>query len=338
MPKKITIYDIAKELNITAASVSRALNNNPKISVKTRKLVQETAAKMNYKPNRLALALKSGKSKNVGVIVPKINSNFFSSIIRGIEDELFPFGYHVIICQTYETGNREIENINALLNAQVDGIFMSYSGSTPNHDHLNPIIEKKLPLIFFDRKANIKGVSSVTIDDFEGAYLATKQLIEQGCKQIAHLTIDMSLKIYKDRFEGYKKALFDHGIEVKKEFILESRSTLEGGKTSVKKLLKLNQIPDAIFSSSDFVALGAIRELKSSGIKIPNEFCVTGFSNEPFTNFMELPITSVDQFPLEMGKTVAKVFLEQIENRDVSIEKNVVIKPELHVRKSSTKD
>ncbi len=338
MPKKITIYDIAKKLNITAASVSRALNNNPKISDKTRKLVQETAAIMNYKPNRLAMALKSGKSNNVGVIVPKINSNFFSSIIRGIEDELFPQGYHVIICQTYESGNREIENINALLNAQVDGIFMSYSGATSNHDHLNSIIEKNLPLIFFDRKVDIKGVSSVTINDFEGAYEATKQLIEQGCKHIAHLTIDRSLEIYKDRFEGYQKALIDHGMEVRKEIIIESKSTLEGGKASVKKLLKLNQKPDAIFSASDFVALGAIRELKSRGIRIPDEFCVTGFSNEPFTNFMELPITSVDQFPLEMGKKVAQVFLEQVNNKGAKIEKNVVLNPKLYVRKSSTKN
>lgn len=337
MPKKITIYDIAKELKITAASVSRALNNNPKISAKTRQLVQEMAYKMNYKPNRLAMALKSGKSNNVGVIVPKINSNFFSSIIRGIEDELFPHGYHVIICQTYESGTREIENINALLNAQVDGILMSYSGATSNQDHLNPIIEKNLPLIFFDRKADIEGVSSVTINDYKGAYLATKQLIDQGCKHIAHLTIDRSLEIYKDRFEGYQKALLDHGMQFQEDFIIESESTLEGGKASIQKLLELKQIPDAIFSASDFVALGAIRELKAKGIKIPDEFCVTGFSNEPFTNFMELPITSVDQFPLEMGKMAAKVFLEQVNNKEVKIEKNVVLNPKLYVRKSSTK-
>lgn len=338
MPKKVTIYDIAKKLNITAASVSRALNDNPKISSKTKKLVRQTAEQMNYKPNRLALALKSGRSNNVGVIVPKLNSNFFSSIIRSIEEELYPFGYHVIICQTYDSSEREIENVNAMLNAQVDGILMSCSGSISIIEHLEKVAEKNLPLIFFDRKVKVKGVSSVTINDFEGAYLATKQLIEQGCKHIAHFTIDRSQEIYKDRFEGYQRALLDHGMHVQEDLIVESKSSLEGGRTSVQKLLELNQMPDAIFSSSDFVALGAIQELKSNGIKIPDDFCVAGFSNEPFTKFMELSITSVDQFPLEMGKAVAQVFLEQVNNKKMNLEKNVVLTPKLHVRKSSTKN
>ncbi len=337
MTKKVTIYDIAKKLNITAASVSRALNNNPKISEKTRKLVVETAAKMNYKPNKLALALKSGKSNSVGVIVPRINRSFFSNIIRGIEEELYPHGYHVIICQTYDIGEREIENVNALLNAQVDGIFMSFTNSTPNVDYLKRVIEKNVPLIFFDRKKNMEGVSSVTINDFRGGYEATKQLIEQGCKRIAHLSVDPSLEIYKDRLEGYKKALLDYDIEYVEKYVLKAKNDLDGGKNSVKKLLKLAVKPDAIFSASDFIALGAIQELKTQGIKVPNDFCVSGFSNEPFTKFMELSITSVDQFPLDMGKMVAKVFLEQEKDKAVKIEKKVILNPKLHIRKSSSK-
>ena len=340
MSGKITIYDIAKKLNITAATVSRALNNNPKISEKTRKLVIETAAEMNYKQNKLALALKSGKSNNVGVIVPHIDRNFFASTIRGIEEELYPHGYQVIICQTHDIESKETEKINTLLNAQVDGILMSISNVTIEIDHIiNRVIQKNVPLIFFDRKKNIDGVSSVTINDFEGGYKATQHLIDQGCKRIAHLAGDRSFEIYKDRCSGYKKALIDNGIEFDEKYVVPTKSEVEDGKLAVKKLLKMKNPPDAIFSSSDFVALGAIQELKEQGIKIPEDFCVVGYSNEPFTKFMELSISSVDQSPLEMGKMAAKVFLEQVTNPGkVKIEKKVVLTPQLLVRKSSLKN
>lgn len=338
MSEKITIYDIAKKLNITAATVSRALNNNPRISASTRKLVMETAVEMNYKQNKLALALKSGKSNNVGVIVPHINRTFFSSIIRGIEEELYPHGYHVIICQTYEIENKEIETINTLLNAQVDGILMSISKATIGIEHFNRVLDKNIPLIFFDRKKNIEGVSTVTIDDFKGGYEATKHLIEQGCKRIAHLSGDRSLEIYNDRFEGYKQALKENNIPFDERYVLQTKSDVEAGKKAINKLLKLKERPDAVFSSSDYIALGVIQQLKAKGIKVPEEFCVVGFSNEPFTKFMELSITSVDQSPMEMGKMAARVFLEQVNDaQNVKIEKKVVLVPELHIRKSSLK-
>ncbi len=340
MSEKTTIYDIAKKLNISAATVSRALNNNPKISKSTCKLVMETAAKMNYKQNLLAQALRSGKSNNVGVIVPRIDSNFFASIIRGIEEELTPHKYHVIICQTHEDEKTEIENINTLLNAQVDGIMISITNeSEENEKTIKRVLDKNVPLIFFDRKKNMQGVSSVTIDDFKGGYIATKHLIDSNCKRIAHFCGDQSLEIYKNRLNGYKQALQDNNIPFNENYVIRTKSSLEAGKLSVDKLLKLNPPPDAIFSSSDFAALGAIQELKSRGIKIPDDFCVVGFGDEPFTKFMELSISSVDQSPLEMGKMTARVFLEQMknDNKDLKIEKNVILNPELHIRKSSTK-
>ena len=339
MDQKTTIYDIAKKLDITAATVSRALNNNPKISESTRKLVLETAAKMNYKQNRLAQSLRSGKSNNVGVIVPRIDSNFFASVIRGIEEELHPQGYHVIICQTHEDEKRQIENISTLLNAQVDGILMSISNVSKENDHIiKNVVDKNVPLIFFDRKKEMAGVSSVTINDFEGGYLATKNLIEQGCKRIAHLTGDQSLEIFENRNNGFKKALLDNDLELNEDYVFQTRSNVEAGRQAVERLLSLNPPPDGIFSSSDFAALGAIQELRERGVKIPEEFCVFGFGNEPFTRFMELSISSVDQSPLEMGKMAAKVFLEQINNTDnVKIEKKVVLTPELQIRKSSTR-
>lgn len=339
MTKKTTIYDIAKKLNITAATVSRALNNNPKISNATRKLVLETAEKLNYKQNTLALALKNGKSNNVGVIVPRINSAFFASVIRGIEDELHPEGYQVIICQTHNNEGLEIEKINTLMNAQVDGILMSISTiEIEKNESFNRLLKKNIPIVFFDRKKNIEGVSSVTINDFDGGYKATKHLIDQGCKRIAHLSIDRLFEIYKDRFLGYKQALLDNGIEFDEGLVIETKSDVEEGRLATKELLNMKNRPDAIFSASDFSALGSIQEIKANGLKIPEDICVVGFSNEPFTKFMELSISTVDQFPLEMGKIAAKVFLEQVNNTEnLKIEKKVVLTPELLIRKSSLK-
>lgn len=339
MSEKTTIYDIAKRLNITAATVSRALNNSPKIKKSTRELVQETADSMGYKPNKLALALKSGRSNNIGIIVPRVDNNFFGTVIRGIEEELYPHGYHVIISQTHDDPKRENENLHALIDAQVDGILMSVTDVTDeNYDAFQNVLQKNVPLIFFDRTRHIEGVSSVTINDFKGGYLTTKHLINEGCRNIAHFSRDQSLDIFKNRFLGYKQALVDSGIPFKEEYVIPIKSSVESGKEAVDILLQLETPPDAIFSSSDFAALGAIQELKERNIDIPNEFCVAGFSNEPFTKFMELSITSVDQSPLEMGKMAAKVFLEQISKTEtIKIEKKVVLAPELHIRKSSTR-
>ncbi len=336
MKKKTTIYDIAKKLNITAATVSRALNNNPNISESTKELVMNMASKMNYEQNKLALALKSGKSNNVGVIVPRIDSNFFGSVICGIEEELNQQGYHVIICQTDGNEAKEVADIDALLNSQVDGILISTSSN--NASTFDRIMKKEVPLVFFDRKKTMKNVSSVTINDFDGGYKATQHLINTGCKKIAYFSGDTNIEIFKDRFLGYKQALIDNKIDFVKDYVVQTKSTIEDGRKAVKKLLKLPSPPDAIFSSSDFAALGAIQELKTKNIKIPTDFSVIGFSNEPFTMFMELSISTIDQFPLEMGRMTAKVFLEQVSNSDnIKIEKKVVLEPELILRKSTRK-
>ena len=333
---KVTIYDISKKLKVSAATVSRALNNNPKISSKTRELVFAAAKEMNYKQNRLAQALKSGKSKNVGIIVPYINRNFFSSIIRGIEEELGPHGYHVIICQTHENMETEIEQIDTLLNTQVDGIFMSISKSTTNTDHFKKVLKEGKSLIFFDRKLDVPGVSSVVIDDFKAGYIATEQLISQGCTRIAHFAGDLNLEIYKNRYEGYISALKEHGFKPDPNYVFTTRSSIESGAAAVKQMWGLKEKPDAVFSASDYTALGAIQELRKNGVRIPEDFCITGFSNEPFTKYMEMPISSIDQTPLRMGKIAAQVFLEQVDStQKLTIEKKVVLSPELVVRDSS---
>ncbi|KQC32682.1 LacI family transcriptional regulator [Nonlabens sp. YIK11] len=336
MKKKTTIYDIAAKLNLTAATVSRALNDNKKISENTRKLVKQTALEMNYEQNTLARALKSGKSFNVGVIVPRMDSNFFASVIRGIEEELYPQGYHVIICQTHDQESLETGNINSLLNAQVDGVLMSISNSKANGKVFDSLFQKQVPLIFFDRKRDMEGISSVTIDDFDGAYTATKHLIDQGCKRIVHLSNNRSLEIFRDRYAGYKQALLDHGLEFDENLVIESASKIDEGRRITKEFLEMEHRPDGIFSSSDFTALGAIQEIKAHGLKIPQDICVVGFSNEPFTRFMDLSISSVDQSPIEMGRLTAQVFLEEVNNKKkLKTQKKIVLKPELVIRKSS---
>lgn len=338
MPKKTTIYDIAKALNITAATVSRALNDNPRISKTTRALVLTTAVKMNYKQNRLAVALKSGKSKNVGVVVPYINRNFFSSVIRGIEDELYPKGYHVIISQTHNDNEREMKIIQNLFNAQVDGVLISTSYSEVQREQFESLIKKNIPFIFFDRKLNIPDLSSVTIDDYQGGFEATENLIEQGCKKIAHFRVNNDIEIYELRFQGYKNALLKHGLKFKPEYVIPIKSDMDAGKKAAEKLMQLSIPPDAIFSSTDTGLLGAVKYLQSLSIEIPNDFCVVGFSNEPFTQYMEPSISSIDQSPVEMGRMAAKVFLEQMEGTDaIKIHKNVVLPAKLITRKSSTK-
>lgn len=339
MKKKTTIYDIAEKLNITAATVSRALNNNPKISEATRQLVIDTAKEMDYEQNTLAKALKMGKSFNVGVVVPRIDSNFFASVIRGIEEELYNKGYHVIICQTHDQKDSEIETIVSLLNAQVDGILMSISNAKiESNGKFQNLLKKNIPLIFFDRKKDLNGVSSVTLDDYKGAYSATMHLIEQGCKHIAHLSNDRKLQIFNDRYQGYKQAIIDSGLKFDENLVIETLSKVDEGRAVTRQLLEMDNRPDAIFSSSDFTALGAIQEIKAQGLNIPDDISVVGFSNEPFTRFMELSITSVDQSPVEMGRLTAKVFLEEVTNKkQIKTEKHVVLEPELIVRKSSLK-
>jgi LacI family transcriptional regulator len=338
MKDKVTIYDISKKLNVSAATVSRALNNNSKISLKTRQLVAETAKQMNYNQNRLAKALQSGKTNNVGVIVPYIDRTFFSTVIRGIEEELSTHGYHVIICQTHDNYNNEVEQIKTLVNTQIDCIFMSVSKSTTDTKHLQNVIQQGTPIVFFDSKKIIPGISSVTLDDVKAGYITTKHLIEQGCKKIAHISGNLDVDIYQNRHKGYLKALQEHHIKINPDFIVSAKSTVEAGVQAVQKLWNLEEKPDAICSASDYTALGAIQELKRLQVKIPEDVCVTGFSDSQFTRYMELPITSINQFPKNMGKLAAQVFIEQsINPKEAKAEKNVVLEPELIIRKSSNR-
>ncbi|WP_142715361.1 LacI family DNA-binding transcriptional regulator [Fodinibius sediminis] len=337
--KKTTIHDIADELGVTASTVSRALQDHPRISDSTKEAVIETAEKLNYQPNNIAVALRKGKSNILGVIVPTADRNFFASIIRGIEEVANDAGYNVIICQSYDSFEKEKNNIKALLEAQVDGILASIAMETVEHSHYEKVLKKGVPLIFYDRVNESINASTVVIDDFLGAYRVVEHLIEQGYRRIAHFAGQQHINIYKERLRGYRQALRDHDLPIDENLIIESKLKIESGKNSTQKMLSLSTPPDAIFSASDYAAMGAIQVLKERGVSIPDDTAVAGFSNESFTSLVDPPLTTVDQHTNRMGKFAAELFLEQVKAEEGNfITRKTVLKPELIVRPSSLKE
>jgi LacI family transcriptional regulator len=337
--QRTTVYDIARELNLTASTISRALNNHPAISDRTKKLVIRTSKRLGYQPHRMAAALRNGKSNIIGVIVPVTDRNFFASVVRGIEEKANEAKYQVIICQTYEDPAKEEAAIDALLNTRVDGIIASLSKRTEDFNHYGKVRSKGIPLILFDRTNDLLGVSHVVIDDYLASYNAVKHLIDQGCRRIAHFTNVEKISIYKERLRGYKTALQDHGLPFEARFVVESDLQMEDGRNCMKHLLGQDEIPDAIFSSSDLGAIGALQVLKENNICIPQQMALVGFSNEPFTMFCDPPLTTIDQHCKQMGNIASEMFLEEVSlASDLTfIPKKIVLMPELIIRQSSLK-
>lgn len=335
--ERSTIHDIARKLNITASTVSRALNDNPRISEATKKAVQKAAQKLNYQPNHIAAALRNGKSNIIGIIVPNVDRSFFSSVVRGIEEIANTARYNVMICQSYDSYEKEVANVNALLSARVDGIIASYAKDTKNFDHFLKAKARGMPIILFDRSNDELEVSHVVVDDFLGAFKATEHLIQQGCKRIAHFTNTLPISIYKDRFRGYREALIKHGLPFDEALVIKSNLQLDDGRDSMLQLLRLKQIPDGVFSASAFGILGALQVLKEKGISVPEQVALIGFSNEPYTSFTEPALSTVDQHSMRMGNAAAEIFLEEVSDDDDKkfMVKKVVLKPELIIRQSS---
>lgn len=339
--KKTTIHDIAKELGVTASTVSRALQDHPRISDSTKKSVVKMAEKLNYQPNSIAAALRKGKSNIIGVIIPMADRNFFASVIRGIEEVVNKAEYRVIISQSNDSPEQEKSNIKALLESQVDGILASYAKETTDFEHYREIVRRGVPLILFDRlheTLESLEVGSVVIDDYLGAYKATEHLIKQGCRRIVHFSGHQHISIYKERRRGYEEALKRHKLPVDESLIIESSLKLDAGRELGQQLLSWDELPDAIFSASDYGAIGAMEVFREHGIKIPDEIAVVGFSNESFTSFVEPALTSVDQHSKKMGQVAAQLFLDQIDTgKENYTPSKTVLNPELIVRKSSLK-
>lgn len=335
---KITIHDIARELNIDSSTVSRALNDNSRVKQKTKNLVNAKAQELGYQRNLLASNLRSNKTNTIGVIIPRISRYFFSSAIAGIEETAYDAGYNVTICQSLDQLQREKKIIESLSANRVDGVLISISMETKDDQYLQILKNIGTPLVFFDRHIDMPGNSIVVIDDFQGGFDATEHLISQGCKNIAHFSGPQELEIYKNRFKGYRAALEKHNIPLIHELILTSKLMENDGIENAKKLLALKIPVDGIFSSNDTTAISAMQYLKEKGIKIPEDIAIVGFSNEPISSVIEPSLTTIDQSAFEMGKKAITLLLSRIKNKNENTEtESIIMKPILLKRNSSIK-
>lgn len=335
---KITIHDIAKILNIDSSTVSRALNNSSRVTEKTKNRIIAKAFELGYQRNHLASNLRRNKTNTLGVIVPRISRHFFSSAIAGIEETAYKLGYNVIICQSLEQLERELNSVNTLLANRVDGVLVSISMETENYDHFEGLKKRRIPFVFFDRHCNIPNTSSVLIDDFQAGFDATEHLILKGCKTIAHFSGPIHLEIYRNRFEGYKEALTKHNLVFNEALIFSSRLMEQDGTDNINKMLTLNYKVDGIFSANDVAAISAMQQLKRKGINVPRDIAVVGFSNETISAVIEPSLTTINQSGSEIGKRATELLISQItKGNENVVNERIVIKARLIERDSSQK-
>lgn len=331
--KKVTIHDISKVLNIDSSTVSRALNDSPRVSQKTKDKILAKAKALGYQRNSLASNLRTNKTNTIGVVVPRISRNFFSNVISGIEETAYENGYNVIICQSLESLEREEKIMNTLLSNRMDGILISISMQTTSYEHLKPFKAYGAPIVFYDRPCNFEGASSVSIDDFDASFKATEHLILQGCKNIVHFGGPQDIELYQNRKKGYQKALEKHGLPFLEDYFFSTKLSEEDGVAMAKKILKLGGV-DGIYSANDTAAISAMQYLKSKGVHIPKDIAVVGFNNDPISAVIEPSLTTINQPDFEMGKKATKLLIQQIHN-NTNLGESIVLTSELIVRDSS---
>jgi len=335
---QITIKDIARILGISPSTVSRALKDHPDINTDTKKAVNELARKLKYQPNAVALSLKNSRSNTIGIIIPEIVHYFFSSVISGIEDVASQKGYTVIICQSNESFSREVANANALLSHRVDGILISISKETNSFDHFVNLQEGGIPLVFFDRIAPEINADQIITDDIDASYSATRHLIENGRKRIAHFAGPQGLVIGRDRLQGYLNALTEAGLPIDNRLIIEA-DTFEKARNTVGEMLDAGIVPDGIFAVNDMTAIGAMQTIMKRGYKVPDDVSIVGFSDGYLSGVTEPHLSSVDQHGYEMGTTAAEMLFHRIlSDEEEYIPEIKVLKADLIVRGSSEKE
>lgn len=335
--RPVTIKDIAKELNISPSTVSRALKGYDTISEKTRKAVKELAVRYNYQPNSIALSLRQQKSFTIGVIIPEIVHFFFSTVISGIEDVAYRAGYNVIISQTNESMEREISDTKALMRNRVDGLLISLSRETNKFDHLHELYNRGVPMVFFDRICPEIPTSRVIVDDKEGARLGVQHLIDIGCKRIAHLRGHDGLMISENRYMGYREALEANGLPYDEELVVVcDDSSVEQSIEVTKRLLALEHRPDGIFAWHDVCAMGAMKATFKKGLKVPNDVAIVGFSDWQFAALVHPSLTSIHQSGFEMGQAAARLFIAQIDAKSDHFEPKTEVVPTRLVIRDST--
>lgn len=316
MSHQVTIKDIARELGVSPSTVSRALKDHPDISAATKQQVQELVEKYNYKPNAIALSLRSRKSYTISVIVPQIVHHFFSSVISGIEEAAQEKGYNVMIFQSNEKYEREVDIAQAIQSNRAEGLLVSVSKTTRNFKHFKDLMENDFPIVFFDRVCDELETDKVIVDDFSGAMNAVEYMIETGCKRIAHFAAPQHLLIGYQRQRGYISALEKNGMEVDDDLIIKC-DTIEEAKEVTPRLMSMKNPPDAIFCVNDLTAVGTISALKMMNYKIPEDVSVIGFTDGLVSTVTEPPLTTVSQHGFDIGLKAAELLLRRLEDEDV---------------------
>ncbi|CCH51524.1 transcriptional regulator, LacI family [Fibrisoma limi BUZ 3] len=332
----VTIKDIAKALNISISTVSRALRGMPEIHPDTRSAVMRLAEEWDYQPNQLAKNLAKSRTKTIGVIVPNLSYYFFSAMLNSIEDAAIQAGYSVLVCQSNESYLRETMQIQNLLRSQVEGFILSLSRDTSNCAHVERLIQKNVPLVLFDRYADNMAASKVMVDNREAAFKATEHLIENGCRRIAFLAGPPQLVLSNQRLAGYRDALTKHGLYMGDQYVFHCDYTQENTLMQTLALMSLPQPPDGLLTVSDRIAYPAMYAMKQKGVRIPDDVAVVSFNNEPLSSLFSPSLTSISQPIQEMGMETVRLLLRQLEATDGPITPETTVMPtQLVVRESS---
>jgi LacI family transcriptional regulator len=331
----ITIKDIARLTNLSVSTISRAFNDKSDIKKETRELILTKAKELGYRPNPMARNLQKQISKNIGVIVPELMGSFFPKVISGMEDIFAEKDYQMLILSSYESYEKELDRIRTLEDSMVDGIIISLSKETKNVDVLNQLIDSGMSLITFNRSNPEIKASSVLFNDYNWSVFATEHLIRNGCENIFHFALPFHLPISKRRVDGFRKAMFKHCKDCSDEHIVESGITIEDGKNSMQQLIDNSIIPDGIFASSDRIAIGAMKVLKSHGYKIPEDCRVMGFSESNLADVVEPSLSTVAQPTIEMGRKTAELMIQQLESETYIEPETIKLNGRLVIREST---
>ncbi|NJK96766.1 MAG: LacI family transcriptional regulator [Bacteroidales bacterium] len=337
MPEKqLTIIDIARRLNLSKSTVSRAFRDTYDVNPETRRKVLELARELDFEPSSIAMGLRQHKTYTIGVVIPSFRIPFYSVAISGIQDVFSSAGYNVMTCQSNESCEMEISNINSLMRSRVDGIMISLSRQTSIFGHLEKLRKKGVPLVMFNRICSGLNIPSVSVNDYRSAYMATEYLISRGCRRIVHISGPSGLKLTDDRKSGFIDCLKENNQGYNENLVIESDFSIESGGNAALQIVQMKELPDAIFCVCDAVAFGVIGVLKRNGIRIPADISIMGFTDEPAAAFIDPPLTTVSQPINEIGKTAADLLLKQI-NRKLNVKENTKINLDtsLIIRKST---
>ena len=336
--KEVTIYDIARQLNVSAATVSRALNTNTSVSAATRKKVSDLAESLGYRHNLFATSLRLQKTHTIGVILHELNSYFITSVLAGIEKIVRAAKYNLIIVHSAESADIEVANASSLFHKRVDGVIASLSFNTKDLSHFQQFQDKNIPVVYFDRVFENSEGAKIIINNFRAGYDATNHLIEQGCKRIAHITSNLTRNVYGERMRGYKQALLDHKIKFDEKLLIVDGLKEEDSTRSANRILAIKPLPDGIFITNDFCAAVVMQVLKDAGIKVPEDIAIVGFNNDIIGKVISPKLTTINYPGFEMGQLAARTLIGHLTGLwDMNITSTMVIKSELIVRESSLK-